>query len=48
MMAYSEGLALLEKGDYKGAYQKFQEALKYDPDYKKAHYKAKSIEPFIS
>ncbi|UCF64290.1 MAG: hypothetical protein JSW33_00240 [bacterium] len=48
MMAYSEGLALLEKGDYKGAYQKFQEALKYDPNYKKAQYKAKSIEPFIS
>ena len=48
MMSYSEGLALLEKGDYKGAYQKFQEALKYDPNYKKAQYKAKSIEPFIS
>jgi TolB-like protein len=48
MMSYSEGLALLEKGDYKGAYQKFQEALKYDPNYKKARYKAKSIEPFIS
>jgi TolB-like protein len=48
MMAYSEGLALLEKGDYNGAYQKFQEALKYDPDYKKALYKAKSIKPLVS
>ena len=47
MMAYSEGLALLEKGDYIGAYRKFQEALKYDPNYKKAQYKAESIKPFI-
>ncbi len=48
MMSYSEGLSLLEQGEYKGAYQKFQEALKYDPEYTRAKYKAESIKPFIS
>ncbi len=47
MMAYSEGLALLEKNEYKSAYRKFQEALKYDPGYSKARLKAESIEPLI-
>jgi TolB-like protein len=47
MMAYSEGLALLEKNDYKGAYVKFQEAFKIDPDYSKAKEKAESIKPLI-
>ncbi|MBN2366379.1 MAG: hypothetical protein EH225_10655 [Calditrichaeota bacterium] len=48
MMSYSEGLSLLEKGDYKSAYQKFQEALEYDPEYTRAKYKAESIKPLIS
>jgi TolB-like protein len=47
MMSYSEGLALLEKSDYKGAYAKFQEALKIDPGYRKAKEKAESIKPLI-
>lgn len=47
MISYSEGLFFLEQGDYKKAYEKFQKALDYDPDYIKAHWKAESIKPFI-
>ena len=45
ILAYSEGLALLEKDKYKEAYAKFLEALKYDPDYELAKVKAESIKP---
>ncbi len=45
VLAYSEGLALLEKDKYKEAYDKFLEALKYDPDYELAKIKAESIKP---
>ncbi len=47
LMSYSEGLSLLEKGNYKEAYDKFQNALKLDPNYKKAELKAESIKPLI-
>lgn len=47
MISYSEGLDLLEQDDFKGAYLKFLEALEYDPKYKRASIKAKSIQPMI-
>ena len=47
MMAYSEGLVLVEKGDYDAAYKKFNEALEKDPSYEKAHLKAESIKPLL-
>jgi TolB-like protein len=46
-MRYSEGLVLLEKGDYKGAYGKFNEALTVDPAYEQAKKKAESIKILI-
>lgn len=47
MMSYSEGLVLLEKGNYKSAYEKFLEAVKKDPTYDKAKTKAESLRPLI-
>ncbi len=47
MMSYSEGLLLLEQRDYQGAYDKFQEALQFDPDYEKARQKAESVKPML-
>lgn len=47
IMSYSVGLSYLEREDYKNAYDKFQEALKYDPDYEKARLKAQSIAPLL-
>ncbi len=47
MLAYSEGLVLVEKGDYKNAYDKFQEAATLDPSYTRAQRKADSIKPLI-
>ena len=48
MISYSEGLDLLEKEEYRAAYEKFIEALDYDPAYKRAELKAQSIEPILS
>ncbi|HKB85506.1 MAG TPA: tetratricopeptide repeat protein, partial [Ignavibacteriaceae bacterium] len=47
IMAYSVGLSYLEKEDYKNAYEKFEEALKLDPNYEKAKLKAQSIAPLL-
>lgn len=47
VMSYSIGLSFLEREDYKNAYDKFQEALKYDPDYEKARLKAQAIAPLL-
>jgi len=47
ILAYSIGLNFLEKEDYTSAYAKFQEALKFSPDYEKAKIKAESIEPYL-
>jgi TolB-like protein len=47
ILAYSIGLNFLEKEDYTNAYAKFQEALKFSPDYEKAQLKAESIEPYL-
>jgi TolB-like protein len=48
LLSYSEGLAFLETGNYNGAYDKFIEALKFDPNYENARTKAESIKPFTS
>lgn len=48
ILTYSEGLALLEEGNYKEAYEKFMKALEYDPNYELARIKAESIKPLIS
>ncbi len=47
VMAYSIGLSFLEKEDYKNAYAKFQEALKFDPNYEKAQLRAQTIAPLL-
>ena len=47
LLSYSEGLDFLETNEYRAAYEKFLEALEYDPSYKRAYNKAKSIEPFL-
>ncbi len=47
MISYSEGLDLLEKEDYQSAYEKFIEALDYDPEYRRAQLKARSLEPML-
>ncbi len=47
IMAYSEGLLLSEKEDYKNAYDKFQQALTYDPKYERARKKMESIRPYL-
>ncbi len=47
MISYSEGLNLLEAENYRGAYEKFVEALEYDSGYTRARIKAKSIEPML-
>ena len=47
MMSYSEGLVLLEKGNYKGAFDKFMQALQIDPKYDKAKMKADSLKPLL-
>lgn len=48
MLSYSEGLKLLEQSDYRAAYEKFNEALSYDPDYEKAKLKAESLTPVLA
>lgn len=47
MRAYSEGLVSLENDDFDLAHAKFIEALRHDPNYKRAQLKAKSIEPIV-
>lgn len=48
MLAYSEGLQLLEEDNFESAYQKFQEALTFDPNYKRAELKAESIKGLMA
>lgn len=42
MLSYAEGLELEQKGDFHGAFEKFQEALEYDEHYTRARLKAQS------
>ena len=48
VMAYAEGLVLLERKDYAGAYEKFQQALDHDPDYTRAAARATSLRHLLS
>jgi len=48
MMAYSDGLALLEDGRYRAAYEKFLKALDHDADFRKAELKAESLRPMLA
>lgn len=48
MLSYSEGLKLLERNDFRAAYEKFNEALTYDPDYTRAKLKAESLSPMLA
>ena len=47
LLSYSEGLDLLEQENYRAAYEKFLDAYDFDPGYKRAIIKAKSIEPLV-
>ncbi|WP_028567024.1 CsgG/HfaB family protein [Salisaeta longa] len=47
MMAYSDGLNLLEDGKYRAAYEKFLQAAEYDKSFKRAKIKAKSLRPLL-
>lgn len=47
VLAYSQGLGLLEEEKYQQAYDKFIEALEYDPSYLRARQKAESLKPLL-
>jgi len=47
MLAYSEGLSLLDKEDYKNALKKFEEALRFNPNYSAAQKKVELIKQII-
>lgn len=47
VLAYSQGLALLEQEKYQEAYDKFMQAVDHDPDYTRAQQKAESIRPLL-
>ena len=48
MMAYSDGLTLLEKGNYGAAQRKFQQALDHDQDFTRARQKMRSLRPMLA
>lgn len=48
MMAYSDGLSLLEAGKYRAAQQKFEQAIEYDDGFEKAHKKMESLKPMVA
>lgn len=48
MMAYSDGLSLLEAGKYRKAQQKFKQAVEYDDSFVKAKKKLKSLKPMVA
>lgn len=47
-IAFSDGLAQLEDGNYRAAYEKFLEAVEYDPNYQLAKRKAESLKPMLA
>lgn len=47
-LSYSEGLALVEQGDYSGAHAKFVQALEYDPGYGRARERVQSLQPLLA
>ncbi|WP_179862166.1 CsgG/HfaB family protein [Longibacter salinarum] len=48
MMAYSDGLSLLEDGKYRAAREKFLQAVEYDESFSRARIKAESIKPMVA
>lgn len=48
MMAYSDGLAKMEDGNYQAAYENFLKALEYDPEFQRAELKAESLRPMLA
>ena len=48
MMAYSEGLERMERGDYRGAFEKFIEATDHDSGFARAERKAESLRPMLA
>jgi outer membrane protein assembly factor BamD (BamD/ComL family) len=48
MMAYSDGLSLLEAGKYRKAQRKFKKAIEYDDGFAKARKKMKSLKPMVA
>ncbi len=48
MLAYSEGLAALERGNYPLAHDKFEEATALDPDYQRAQTRITSLQPVLA
>jgi len=48
MMAYSDGLTLLEQGKYGAAQRKFQQALDHDDGFAKARKKIRSLRPMLA
>lgn len=48
MMAYSDGLSLLEDGKYREAQRKFKKAVEYDKNFAKARKKMKSLKPMVA
>lgn len=47
-MSYWEGLGLLDRGDYRAAYEKFLESMDYDPAFTRARLKAESVAPMLA
>lgn len=48
MMAYSEGLSLMEEGEFRKAYEKFMAATDYDENFNRARRKAQSLKPMLA
>ena len=48
MMAYSDGLSLLEAGKYREAQQQFKKAVDYDENFEKARKKMRSMKPMVA
>jgi TolB-like protein len=47
-MSYADGLSELDKGNYHAAYEKFEEALEYDPNFERAQKRMNSLRPMIA
>lgn len=48
MIAFSEGLALQEQGDWAGAHERFSAALAHDAEYTRARLKVNSLQPLLA
>jgi TolA-binding protein len=48
MMAYSQGLKLIESGDYRQAHEKLMQAHELDPEFTRARDRARSLQPMLA